>query len=177
MSNVGRIKKVADRILLIRTERVILDADLADFYGVSTKRLNEQVQRNRGRFPEDFLFQLTPEEKAEVVAFCDHLRKLKYSKTLPLAFTEHGALMAASVLNSPRAIEASILIVRTFVELRTLLAENRELGQRVLKIEEELIEHSSQIGDISEVLRQLANSSIQPKRHIGFLSIGTPRRG
>lgn len=96
------------RILLIRGERVILDADLAEFYGVPTKRLNEQVRRNAERFPADFMFQLNPEEKAEVVAICDHLGKLKYSRSLPNAFTEHGAIMAANVLNSPRGRDGCV---------------------------------------------------------------------
>jgi hypothetical protein len=92
--------QIEQRILLIRGQRVMLDADLAKLYGVSTKRLNEQVRRNRGRFPEDFMFQLTTIEKAEVVANCDHLAKLKFSPVLPNAFTEHGAIMVASVLNT-----------------------------------------------------------------------------
>jgi len=93
-------------------QKVILDADLAKLYGVTTKRLNQQVKRNRERFPEDFMFQLTTEEKAEVVANCDHLSRLKFSPASPYAFTEHGAVMAASVLNTPRAIEVSIFVVR-----------------------------------------------------------------
>ncbi len=97
---------------------MILDTDLAKLYGVTTKRLNEQVKRNRERFPEDFMFQLTPEERSEVVANCDHLSKLKFSPVLPCAFTEHGAIMAASILNTPRAIETSVLVVRAFVRLR-----------------------------------------------------------
>ena len=88
---------------MIRGEKVIIDADLAEFYGVPTKRLNEQVKRNKDRFPEDFMFQLNADEKSEVVAKCDHLAKLKFSKVLPHVFTEHGAIMAASVLNSPQA--------------------------------------------------------------------------
>jgi hypothetical protein len=88
------------RILTIRGDRVILDNDLAELYGVSTKRLNEQVKRNASRFPSDFAFLLTPQEKAEVVANCDHLAHLKFSPVLPRAFTEHGAIMAANVLNS-----------------------------------------------------------------------------
>ena len=170
MSILPIVKQVSERILIVRAERVILDADLAAFYGVSTKRLNEQVHRNRGRFPEDFLFRLTPEEKAEVVAKCDHLRKLRYSKMLPLAFTEHGTLMAASVLNSPLAIEASILIVRTFVELRRILAENHSLAQRIDKVEIGLLDHNSKITAITEVLKQLANSPNDAKRRIGFAS-------
>ena len=87
----------------------MLDADLAELYGVSTKVFNQAVKRNRDRFPEDFMFRLTQEEKAEVVTNCDHLRKLKYSNVLPSAFTEHGAIMAATVLNSDRALKAQPL--------------------------------------------------------------------
>lgn len=99
---------ISSRILSIRGERIMLDADLAELYGVETKRLNEQVRRNRERFPEDFMFQLTAEEKKYVVANCDHLSRLKFSPTLPYAFTEHGAIMAASVLNTLRAVEVSV---------------------------------------------------------------------
>jgi len=105
------VAKIERRILLIRGEKVIVDADLAEFYGVPTKRLNEQVKRNKDRFPDDFMFQLSLEEKSEVVANCDHLSKLKYSSFLPYVFTEHGAIMAASVLNSRRAVEVSVFIV------------------------------------------------------------------
>lgn len=99
---------VEKRIVLIRGLKVMLDADLAELYGVPTKRLNEQVKRNRKRFPGDFMFQLTAEKKGKVVANCDHLQKLKFSPALPYAFTEHGAIMAASVLNTSRAIEVSV---------------------------------------------------------------------
>ena len=98
----------------------MLDADLAGLYGVTTKRLNEQVKRNRKRFPADFMFQLTSREKAEVVANCDHLTRLKFSPTNPFAFTEHGAVMVASVINSERAVEVSVYVVRAFVKLREL---------------------------------------------------------
>ena len=96
-----KIERVEQRILLFRGQRVMLDADLAVLYGVPTKRLNEQVKRNQSRFPSDFMFRLTVREKAEVVANCDHLARLKYSPSLPYDFTEHGALMLASMLNSP----------------------------------------------------------------------------
>src|SRR6266550_5686530 len=125
------VERVQKTILLIRSEKVILDADLATLYGISTKRLNEQVKRNPGRFPDDFMFQLTSEEKAEAVANCDHLRRLKFSPNLPYAFTEHGAIMAANVLNSERAVEASVEIVRAFVRLRQILASNVELSRRL----------------------------------------------
>jgi len=104
-------------ILGIRGEKVILDADLAALYGVSTKALNQAVRRNSARFPEDFAFLLTPVEKAEVVTNCDHLRRLKFSPVSPRAFTEHGALMAANILNSPRAVAMSVYVIRAFVEM------------------------------------------------------------
>ncbi len=103
-----------DRVILtVRNQKVILDADLAAIYGVSTKRLNEQVKRNEDRFPPDFAFQLTQLEKAEVVANCDHLGQLKFSPVLPRAFTEHGAIMAADVLNSPHAVCLSVYVIHT----------------------------------------------------------------
>jgi len=105
------VGKIEQRILLVRGEKVIIDSDLAEFYAVPTKRLNEQVKRNKDRFPPDFTFQLTSDEKAELVAVCDHLEKLKYSNALPYAFTEHGTIMAASVLKSPRAVEVSVFML------------------------------------------------------------------
>ena len=99
MKNLIQGKNIEVKILIVRNQKVILDSDLAKLYGVPTKRLTEQVKRNRRRFPEDFMFQLTPDEKNEVAANCDHL-KLKFSPSLPFAFTEHGAIMAANILNS-----------------------------------------------------------------------------
>jgi hypothetical protein len=99
---------ILNKILVIREQKVMIDRDISELYGVSTKRLNEQVKRNIRRFPEDFMFQLTEKEKAEVVAICDHLRKLKFSPFLPSAFTEHGAVMLASVLNSERSITVNV---------------------------------------------------------------------
>ena len=101
------LEKIDRAILLIRRKKVMLDADLAVIYGVKTFRLNEQVKRNRARFPEDFMFQLTEEEKQEVIANCEHLEKLKFSPTNPYAFTEHDTIMLASVLNTPMAIQAA----------------------------------------------------------------------
>jgi len=106
-----KVGKIQQRILLIRGEKVIVDADLAEFYGVPTKVLNQAVRRNMDRFPADFMFQLNKDEKLEVVTNCDHLNKLKYSPVNPLVFSEHGALMAASILNSARAVEISLFIV------------------------------------------------------------------
>ena len=128
-----------DRLIItLRGQRVILDADLAAIYGVSTKRLNEQVKRNKERFPGDFAFQLTVAEKAEVVAICDHLRRLKFSPVLPRAFTEHGAIMAANVLNSHRAVQMSVFVVRAFVKMRATFADTRDLAKKLSALEQEL---------------------------------------
>lgn len=123
-------ERIEHAILFIRGERVMPDLDIAELYGVPTKRLNDQVKRNRERFPDDFMFQLKPKERAEVVAKCDHLSRLKFSPTLPYAFTEHGAIMAASVLNSPRAVEMSNLDALAFLRRRLLsqvVAKPKEL--------------------------------------------------
>ena len=103
----------------------MLDADLAELYGVPTKALNQAVRRNKDRFPTDFMFRLTRQEKTEVVTNCDHLQKLKFSPVLPYAFTEHGAVMLANILNAPNAIKVSVYVVRAFVKLRELIASTR----------------------------------------------------
>jgi hypothetical protein len=165
------VEKIEQRILLIRCEKVIVDADLAEFYGVPTKRLNEQVKRNKDRFPDDFMFQLSAEEKSEVVANCDHLSKLKYSSSLPYVFTEHGAIMAASVLNSSRAVEVSVFIVRAFVKLRRMIAENKELSRKIVQIERHLADHDNQILELIKAIKQLLKPDPPPKkRRIGFHS-------
>jgi len=161
--------RIEKSILLIRGEKVIIDADLASFYGVSTKRLNEQVKRNRNRFPADFIFQLNQEEKNEVVANCDHLKNLKYSKSLPYVFTEHGALMAASVLNSTRAVEVSVFIIRVFVKLRKLISEHKEFARKISQLEQRLTEHDDQLMQIVQALKQLLKPDLPPKKYrIGF---------
>jgi hypothetical protein len=163
------LEVIEKRILLIRGKKVILDADLASFFGVSTKRLNEQVKRNPGRFPEDFLFQLSKIEKEQVVANCDHLVKLKYSKTLPTAFTEHGAIMASNVLNSPRAIEMGVFVVRAFVHLRQAIGNNFELERKLSLLEKRMMEHNKQLISIVQAIRSLVDSKgIPKKRQIGF---------
>jgi len=158
------IGKIENRILLIRGEKVIVDADLAQFYGVSTKRLNEQVKRNKARFPKDFMFQLSAEEKTELVANCDHLENLKYSKSLPYAFTEHGAIMAASVLNSQKAIEVSVYIVRAFVRIRQVIAEHKDISRRIALIENRLADHDEQIIDLIGAIKQLLKPDPPPKK-------------
>ena len=163
------VSQIEHRILLIRGEKVIIDADLAGFYAVPTKRLNEQVKRNHQRFPQDFVFELTAAEKSELVAKCDHLSKLKYSKTMPYAFTEHGALMAASVLNTRRAVDVSVFIVLAFVRLRGTLTERAELARKLSDLERHLAEHDEQILSLISAIRNLMSPAPVPKkRRIGF---------
>lgn len=169
MRGVVPLDHIENRILLIRDQRVIVDADLASFYGVTTRRLNEQVRRNSVRFPVDFMFQLRADEKKEVVANCDHLSKLRYSRTLPYVFTEHGAIMAASVLNSERAIEMGVFVVRAFVSLRRTIASQQELARKLTKLEKHLVGHDQQLVAIVAAIRSLiGNAEVPKKRRIGF---------
>jgi ORF6N domain len=151
-------------------------------YGVDTKRLNEQVKRNSERFPQDFMFQLNATEKAEVVANCDHLNKLKFSKVLPFAFTEYDTIQAANVLNSTRAVEMGIFVLRAFVRLKQATAANAELTKRLDELEQSTerlaISHDTfsrntriQLKQLFDALRELANTSPPqtPKRPIGFI--------
>ncbi|MBU0701151.1 ORF6N domain-containing protein [bacterium] len=135
MDQLVPIEGIEAKILLIRGQKVMLDRDLAELYEVPTKRLNEQVKRNVKRFPEDFMFQLTKEERLEVVAICDHLKPLKHSSQLPYAFTEQGVLMLSSVLNSERAILVNIQIMRTFTKLRRILASHEDLRKKIEAME------------------------------------------
>lgn len=146
----------------------MLDSDLAAIYGVTTKRLNEQVKRNKKRFPSDFMFLLNKKEKSEVVANCDHLKNLKYSPNSPYAFTEHGAIMLATVLNSPIAVEASIQVVRAFVKLRELLSTNIELAAKFAKLERKIEKHDEEIYTIFQAIKQLMAPPEKSKRKIGF---------
>ena len=169
------VATIERRILLIRGEKVIVDADLAAFYGVTTKRLNEQVKRNRDRFPEDFVFRLTGPEKSELVANCDHLARLKFAKSLPYAFTEHGAIMAASVLNSRRAVDVSLFVVRAFVKLRRVFTEHHELAKRLDELERKLADHDVHIVSIVQALKALLGPAPVPKRRqIGFKTDDEP---
>lgn len=176
------VLRVESRILVIRGQRVMIDADLAELYGVPTKRLNEQVKRNADRFPADFMFQLSAEEKAEVVANCDHLAKLKFAKSRPFAFTEHGAIQASNVLATPQAVEMGVYVVRAFVRLREVLASSRELAAKLDALEQKTellsLQHETLAGNtraqfkqVFEALRQLMTPPPEPqKRPIGFVT-------
>jgi ORF6N domain len=164
------VDQIETLILEIRGQKVLLNSDLAALYGVPTKRLNEQVRRNRQRFPEDFLFQLTAAEKAEVVANCDHLAKLKFSPQLPYAFTEHGTMMAAMILNSPRAVEVSVFVVRAFVKLRQFVLAHKELAGKLDQLEKKVGGHDDAIRQLLAAIRQLMAPPAAPPRagRIGF---------
>ncbi len=175
------LPRIEGRILVLRGLKVMIDADLADLYGVPTRRLNEQVKRNRERFPGDFMFQLSAAEKAEVVANCDHLQKLKFSKSLPFAFTEHGAIQAANVLASPQAVEMGIYVVRAFVRMRELAATHGDLAQRLAELEDKTealaMNHDTfsrntraQLKQVFDALRELVTPPDPPKRPIGFIT-------
>lgn len=159
---------VKDLILTIRGERVLIDSDLARLYGVSTSRLNEQVKRNSDRFPESFMFQLTKDERDEVVANCDNLKKLKYYPKLPHVFTEHGVLMAANVLNSKRAVQASIYIVNTFIKMREFFGQQAELSRKLKQLENRVSRHDGDIKEIVGAIRILTAPPLVKRRKIGF---------
>jgi hypothetical protein len=175
------VGEIAQRIQLIRGQRVILDADLAAFYGETTKRFNQQVRRNLARFPADFMFQLDAEEAQSLrlqIATLDAVDKDgkdgkpgrgRYSKYLPMAFTEHGAIMAATLLNSTRATEISVHVVRAFVQWRSMLATNRELSQKLHMLERKVSKHDGSIGELIEAMRQLLAAPEVNKRPIGFV--------
>ncbi|MBV8209797.1 MAG: ORF6N domain-containing protein [Burkholderiaceae bacterium] len=168
------VETIASRILLVRGVRVLLDSDLAALYGVPTKRFNEAVKRNTAKFPADFMFQLTPEDFNALRSQFATLKtgRGQHRKYMPYAFTEHGALMVAMVLASPRAVEVSVYVVRAFVQQRDLLASNKELAQRLRELERRLenglAAHDVAIADILAAIRQLMNPPELSRRPIGF---------
>ncbi|MGA2261765.1 MAG: ORF6N domain-containing protein [Acidobacteriota bacterium] len=165
------IETIANKIYLIRGQKVMLDRDLAELYGVSTKRLNEQVKRNRERFPEDFMFQLTRDEGSELLALRSHFATLKrgqHLKYAPYVFTEHGAFMAANVLNSPVAVRASIQVVRAFVQLREMLATHKDLARKLEDLERKYAAHDARIQQIFSFIKKLMKPPVSRRRQIGF---------
>jgi hypothetical protein len=160
---------VESRILFLRHQRVILDGDLAGLYGVPVKVLNQQIKRNRERFPADFVFQLNAKEhqvlRSQIVTSKKGRGGRRY---LPHAFTEHGAIMAATVLNSKRAVQMSVFVVRAFVRLREMLATNQQLAAKIEELEDRLGEHDSAIQQLIEAIRRLMIPSKTTRRRIGF---------
>ena len=168
-------RRVDSRILVLRRKKVILDSDLAELYGVPSKRLNQQVTRNANRFPDDFRFRLSRKEY-------DSLRlQIATSKTgrggrryLPFAFTEHGAIMAATVLNSKRAIQMSIFVVRAFVRMREALAANQQIVAKLTELEKRLENHDARIQDLVHAIKQLMLPPSPNRRKIGFQLPASP---
>jgi hypothetical protein len=163
----GQIER---RIVSVRGHRVILDADLARLYGVATKRLNEQVRRNANRFPANFAFQISPRE-GEILRsqFATSSSGHGGRRHRPYAFTEHGAIMAATVLNSPRAVEFSLWVVRAFVRLRRALADHKDQLHKLLELERRVGAHGEAIRSVISALRTLLEPPDEPQRErIGF---------
>jgi hypothetical protein len=164
------LEDIVHRIRTVRGQRVILDRDLAELYGVKTMVFNQAVKRKRKRFPGHFAFRLTEKERREVITNCDNPGQLKYSPVPPVVFTEHGALMAATVLNSPRAIQVSVRVIEAFVQMRQMLASQVELARKLAELERAVGENKGDIRRIFEVLKQLLSAPPKPEREIGFHS-------
>ena len=165
------VETIADKIYLIRGQKIMLDADLAQLYGVSTRRLNEQIRRNRDRFPEDFAFVLTPEEFANLKShFATSSSGWGGRRKLPYAFTEHGAIMAASVLSSPIAVGASIQVVRAFVRLRELLNTHKDLARKLEDLERKYAAHDVRIQQVFAHIKKLTTPARSRRRLIGFVA-------
>lgn len=163
---------ISRRILMMRKQKVMLDADLAELYGVSTKVLNQAVKRNGERFPEDFMFRLNAEEvadlnRSQIVTGSQKHRDPRYP---PYAFTEHGALMLGNVLRSERAVEVSLMVVRTFVQLREMLATHKDLAAKLDQLERKLATHDHAIAGLIDAIRQLTSVPAKTGRPIGFLA-------
>ena len=168
------VEMIEKKILMIRGEKVMLDADLAEIYGVTTKRLNEQVKRNADRFPADFAFQLTFEEWESLKALTNESNRSQFAtgtqkhrdpRFLPWVFTEHGAIMAATVLNSKQAVAMSVYVVRTFIRLRQMLATNKDLARKLADMEKK---YDSQFKVVFDAIRQLMAPTLPKKGKIGF---------
>jgi ATP-dependent Clp protease ATP-binding subunit ClpA len=163
------LDRVESLILSMRGRRVILDSDLARLYGVTTKRLNEQVRRNFGRFPADFMFRLTVEE-AEALRSQNATSKAGRGgrRYAPYAFTEHGAIMLASVLNTTRAVDVSVYVVRAFVRLREMMATNREVAMKLQELDRKVAGHDEAIRSLVQAIRRLMAPPRPQRRSIGF---------
>jgi hypothetical protein len=163
-------ERIERSIIVVRRQKVVLDSDLAALYGVSTKRLNEQVRRNPTRFPADFAFQTTRDEYDALRSQIATLKEGRgeHRKYLPWAFTEHGALMAANVLNSPRAVQMSVYVVRAFLRLREWVVGQTELATKLSELERRVAGHDEDLRAIVQTIRRLVAPPDTPRRRIGF---------
>ncbi len=159
-------KNIVNHIYFIRYEKVIIDVDLASLYGVETRVLKQAVRRNIKRFPSDFMFELTKNEWNELITNCDNLiGKYKYSPSLPYAFTEQGIAMLSGILNSDRAIQVNIAIMRTFVQIRKLMQSHKDLANKIEKLEQK---YDEQFELIFNAIKQLIQKKAEPRKQIGF---------
>jgi len=165
MTELVPVELIASKIYLIRGIKVMLDKDLAELYGVETKRLKEQVRRNIERFPQDFMFELTKDEYQALRSQIATLKRGQHSKYAPFAFTEHGVLMLSSVLNSERAIQVNIQIMRTFTKLREMLSTHKDLKRKIESMEKK---YDEQFQIVFEAIKQLLTEEDKPKKKIGF---------
>ena len=161
-------EEIERKIFLIHGQKVMIDRDLAELYGVETKVLNLQVRRNKERFPVQFMFRLNSKEKRELVTNCHRFETMKHSTSMPYAFTEHGVAMLASVLKSKRAVKISIHIIDAFVRLRNWVATHKELARKLEQLERKIENHDEAIQSILKAIRELMTPPEKPKREIGF---------
>lgn len=168
MKEIVPMERIESKIFVFRGQRVMIDRDLAELYGVETKHLNRQVRRNRPRFPAEFMFQLTATEKHELVTNWHRFSRLKHSSSLPLAFTEHGVAMLATVLKSDPAVKISILIIKAFVKLRAHLDLHKALGTTIKQLEHKVGRHDVEIGLIIRAIQKMISFEKKPKNKIGF---------
>ncbi len=163
------VESIVSKIINLRGERVMLDRDLAEMYGVETKQLKRAVRRNIDRFPNDFMFQLSNEEYRALRRQFGTLKRGAHSKYPPMAFTEQGVAMLSSVLNSQRAVEVNISIVRAFVHLRRMISTHTELAPKLKELEERLDDHDEKILVIFEAIKKLIEEDKKPKKKIGYI--------
>jgi len=163
------IVPIESRIAILRHQKIIVDSALAEIYGVPVKRLNQQVNRNRERFPSDFIIRLTPREFQSLrLQFATAKIGRGGRRSLPYAYTEHGAIMAASVLNSKQAVRMSVFVVRAFVRLREALSANKEFAAKIKELEEHVGTHDNAIREIIKIINRLMTPPSLRRRKIGF---------
>lgn len=173
-------EQIFRKIYVVRDQKILLDADLAELYGVETKRLKESVKRNRDRFPSDFMFELSAEEwnslRPQIATLNDHepgdehsqAKRGKHSKYLPMVFTEQGVAMLSSVLKSKRAVDVNIQIMRVFVKMRRMISSYHDLVTKIEKLEESDLQQNEHIKNIYDVIKELLEPAVKDQRPIGF---------
>ena len=168
MVNLVPLERVENKIYIIRGQKVMIDWDLAELYGVKTKVLNQAVRRNKERFPGDFMFKLSKGEKEQLVTNCDQFEGLKHSSSFPYAFTENGVAMLSSVLRGKRAVQVNIRIMRAFTKLRKFMASHTEIARRLKNLENKYNKHDVEIEIIFKAIRKMIEYDEKPKNKMGF---------